>query len=243
MIIKTWSDYKSYRKSSSRITMEVENFLISQLKNDRDKVITEFSILYQPIIKSFVKKYLWSNVASEDLYCCGVEGLINSIDNFDPSKNVRFGTFCTHYILGGIRRVIDLTNNTIKRPSHVNRILHKIFIYDGEDFYSKLLDEGFTKEQIDNALLAKEIKMTHLEDALEVQNVDEYSIFNNIEILNSVKRLSPREMIAISLKFGLFDVKLHTYKELDKVLDCDSELLVRKIYEKLRELMKDELDI
>ena len=243
MKIKTWSDYKSYRKSSSRLTMEVENFLISQLKNDRDKVITEFSILYQPIIKSFVRKYLWSNVASEDLYCCGVEGLINSIDNFDPSKNVRFGTFCTHYILGGIRRVIDLTNNTIKRPSHVNRILHKIFIYDGEDFYSKLLDEGFTKEQIDNALLAKEIKMTHLEDALEVQNVDEYSIFNNIEILNSVKRLSPREMIAISLKFGLFDVKLHTYKELDKVLDCDSELLVRKIYEKLRELMKDELDI
>ena len=242
MKIKTWSDYKSYRKSSSRITMEVENFLISQLKNDRDKVITEFSVLYQPIIKSFVKKYLWSNVASEDLYCCGVEGLINSIDNFDPSKNVRFGTFCTHYILGGIRRVIDLTNNTIKRPSHVNRILHKIFIYDGEDFYSKLLEEGFTKEQIDNALLAKEIKMTHLEDALEVQNVDEYSIFNNIEILNSVKRLSPREMIAISLKFGLFDVKLHTYKELDKVLDCDSELLVRKIYEKLRELMKDELN-
>ena len=242
MIIKTWSDYKRYRKSSSRITMEVENFLISQLKNDRDKVITEFSVLYQPIIKSFVKKYLWSNVASEDLYCCGVEGLINSIDNFDPSKNVRFGTFCTHYILGGIRRVIDLTNNTIKRPSHVNRILHKIFIYDGEDFYSKLLEEGFTKDQIDNALLAKEIKMTHLEDALEVQNVDEYSIFNNIEILNSVKRLSPREMIAISLKFGLFDVKLHTYKELDKVLDCDSELLVRKIYEKLRELMKDELN-
>jgi RNA polymerase sigma factor (sigma-70 family) len=223
--------------------MEVENFLISQLKNDRDKVITEFSVLYQPIIKSFVKKYLWSNVASEDLYCCGVEGLINSIDNFDPSKNVRFGTFCTHYILGGIRRVIDLTNNTIKRPSHVNRILHKIFIYDGEDFYSKLLEEGFTKEQIDNALLAKEIKMTDLDSALEVQNVDEYSIFNNIEILNSVKRLSPREMIAISLKFGLFDVKLHTYKELDKVLDCDSELLVRKIYEKLRELMKDELDI
>jgi len=222
--------------------MEVENFLISQLKNDRDKVITEFSVLYQPIIKSFVKKYLWSNVASEDLYCSGVEGLINSIDNFDPSKNVRFGTFCTHYILGGIRRVIDLTNNTIKRPSHVNRILHKIFIYDGEDFYSKLLEEGFTKDQIDNALLAKEIKMTHLEDALEVQNVDEYSIFNNIEILNSVKRLSPREMIAISLKFGLFDVKLHTYKELDKVLDCDSELLVRKIYEKLRELMKDELN-
>ena len=242
MIIKTWSDYKRYRKSSSRLTMEVENFLISKLNDDRDKVITEFSILYEPIIKSFVKKYLWSNVASEDLYCSGVEGLINSIDNFDPSKNVRFGTFCTHYILGGIRRVIDLTNNTIKRPSHVNRILHKIFIYDGEDFYSKLLEEGFTKDQIDNALLAKEIKMTHLEDALEVQNVDEYSIFNNIEILNSVKRLSPREMIAISLKFGLFDVKLHTYKELDKVLDCDSELLVRKIYEKLRELMKDELN-
>lgn len=222
--------------------MEVENFLISKLENDRYKVITEFSILYQPIIKSFVKKYLWSNVASEDLYCSGVEGLINAIDNFDTSKNVRFGTYATHYMLGNIRRVIDLTNNTIKRPSHVNRILHKIFVYEGEDFYEDLLSQGFTRDQIDNALVAKEIKMTNLQDALEVLKTDEYSIFNNIEILNSVKRLSPREMIAISLKFGLFDVKLHTYKELDKVLDCDSELLVRKIYEKLRELMKDELN-
>ena len=223
--------------------MEVENFLISKLENDRYKVITEFSILYQPIIKSFVKKYLWSNVASEDLYCSGVEGLINAIDNFDTSKNVRFGTYATHYMLGNIRRVIDLTNNTIKRPSHVNRILHKIFVYEGEDFYEDLLSQGFTRDQIDNALVAKEIKMTNLQDALEVLKTDEYSIFNNIEILNSVKRLSPREMIAISLKFGLFDVKIHTYKELDKVLDCDSELLVRKIYEKLRELFKDELDI
>ena len=242
MKIKTWSDYKYYRKSSSRLTMEVENFLISKLQNDRDKVITEFSVLYGPIIKSFVKKYLWSNVASEDLYCSGVEGLINAIDNFDTSKNVRFGTYATHYMLGNIRRVIDLTNNTIKRPSHVNRILHKIYIYEGDDFYGELLSQGFTKDQIDNALVAKEIKMTDLDDAIEVQTVDEYSIFNNIEILNSVKRLSPREMIAISLKFGLFDVKIHTYKELDKVLDCDSELLVRKIYEKLRELMKDELN-
>ena len=242
MKIKTWSDYKYYRKSSSRLTMEVENFLISKLQNDRDKVITEFSVLYGPIIKSFVKKYLWSNVASEDLYCSGVEGLINAIDNFDVSKNVRFGTYATHYMLGNIRRVIDLTNNTIKRPSHVNRILHKIFVYEGEDFYEDLLSQGFTRDQIDNALVAKEIKMTNLQDALEVLKTDEYSIFNNIEILNSVKRLSPREMIAISLKFGLFDVKIHTYKELDKVLDCDSELLVRKIYEKLRELMKDELN-
>lgn len=242
MKIKTWSDYKYYRKSSSRLTMEVENFLISKLQNDRDKVITEFSVLYGPIIKSFVKKYLWSNVASEDLYCSGVEGLINAIDNFDTSKNVRFGTYATHYMLGNIRRVIDLTNNTIKRPSHVNRILHKIFVYEGEDFYEDLLSQGFTRDQIDNALVAKEIKMTNLQDALEVLKTDEYSIFNNIEILNSVKRLSPREMIAISLKFGLFDVKIHTYKELDKVLDCDSELLVRKIYEKLRELMKDELN-
>ena len=242
MKIKTWSDYKYYRKSSSRLTMEVENFLISKLQNDRDKVITEFSVLYGPIIKSFVKKYLWSNVASDDLYCSGVEGLINAIDNFDTSKNVRFGTYATHYMLGNIRRVIDLTNNTIKRPSHVNRILHKIFVYEGEDFYEDLLSQGFSKDQIDNALVAKEIKMTNLQDALEVLKTDEYSIFNNIEILNSVKRLSPREMIAISLKFGLFDLKIHTYKELDKVLDCDSELLVRKIYEKLRELMKDELN-
>ena len=243
MKINNWKDYKFYRKTSNKVNEEVEKFLISQLSCHRDKVILEFSELYQPIIRSFVKKYLWSNVASEDLFCCGIEGLINAIDHFDSSKNFRFGTFATHYILGGIRRVIDLTNNTIKKPSHVNRILHKIYIYEGEDYYEKLLSDGFTRDQIDNALVARDIKMTDIDDALEVQTIDVYEIFKDVDLKTALKKLPPKESTAIVLKFGLFDTRLHTYKEMDKIFYCDTELWIKKLLQKLKELIENEPNI
>jgi len=241
MKIKTWSDYKYYRKSNSRVNLDVENFLISQLERERDKVILEFCNLYHPIIKSFVRKYMWSNVSEEDLYSCGREGLIVSIDNFDISKNFRFGTYATHYILGGIRRVVDLTNNTIKKPSHVNRIIHKLnTMPEDAEAYSFLMNEGYTVDQIENGLDAKELKMTGLDDALEIQTVDIYEIFQDADLKTALKKLPPRENAAIVLKFGLFNTKLHTYKEMDKIFYCDSELWMKKLLSKLKELIENE---
>lgn len=241
MTIKTWADYKYYRKTNNRVNLDVENFLISQLAKDRDKVILEFCNLYHPIIKSFVRKYSWSNVSEEDLYSCGREGLIVSIDNFDISKKFRFGTYATHYILGGIRRVVDLTNNTIKRPSHVNRIIHKLnTIPEDADVYSFLMNEGYTMDQIDNGINAREIKMSDLSDALEVKTVDHYEIFDDINLKCSLNKLTARESAAIVLKFGLFKTKLHTYKELDKIFYCDTELWMRKLLTKLKELLENE---
>lgn len=241
MKIRTWSDYKLYRKTDSRLNEEVEKFLISQLQTHRDKVILEFCDIYNPIIKSIVKKYLWSNVASEDLFSAGREGLIISIDNFIPEKNFRFGTFATHYILGGIRRIIDQTNTTIKKPSHVNRIIHKINLLNESDcVMDKLIEQGFSKDQILNALVAKEIKMTDLDDAIEVQTFDHYEIFQNAKLKTALKKLSPKESTAIVLKFGLFDTRLHTYKELDNVFSCDTELWMKKLLGKLKELLENE---
>lgn len=243
MKIRTWSDYKLYRKTDSRLNEEVEKFLISQLQTHRDKVILEFCDIYNPIIKSIVKKYLWSNVASEDLFSAGREGLIISIDNFIPEKNFRFGTFATHYILGGIRRIIDQTNTTIKKPSHVNRIIHKINLLNESDcVMDKLIEQGFSKDQILNALVAKEIKMTDLDDAIEVQTFDHYEIFQNAKLKTALKKLSPKESTAIVLKFGLFDTRLHTYKELDNVFSCDTELWMKKLLGKLKELLENEPD-
>ena len=41
--------------------------ILDNAGKDRDKVILEFCNYYHPIIKSFVKKYNWSNVSEEDL--------------------------------------------------------------------------------------------------------------------------------------------------------------------------------
>jgi hypothetical protein len=55
-----------------------------------------------------------------------------------------------------------------------------------------------------------------------------------------LKKLPPRENAAIVLKFGLFNTKLHTYKEMDKIFYCDSELWMKKLLTKLKELIENE---
>ena len=63
------------------------------------------------------QKYKWTNVSYEDMIAVGIEGIISSADNFDSTRNVRFGTIATHYILGRIRRIIDAESHTIRKPS------------------------------------------------------------------------------------------------------------------------------
>jgi hypothetical protein len=95
-------------------------------------------------------------------------------------------------------------------------------------------------DQIENGLDAKEIKMTGLDDALEIQTVDIYEIFQDVDLKTALKKLPPRECTAIVLKFGLFNTRLHTYKELDKIFYCDSELWMKKLLMKVKELIQNE---
>jgi DNA-directed RNA polymerase sigma subunit (sigma70/sigma32) len=58
-------------------------------------------------------------------------------------------------------------------------------------------------------------------------------IYHYIEELTTC--LTPKEKHALSLKFGLDGSEPLTYKELDKALGCDSELVVSRCFKKIRE--------
>jgi DNA-directed RNA polymerase sigma subunit (sigma70/sigma32) len=47
--------------------------------------------------------------------------------------------------------------------------------------------------------------------------------------------LTSKEKHALSLKFGLDGSEPLTYKELDKELGCDSELVISRCFKKIRE--------
>lgn len=86
--------------------------LAKKLKNLKDyrstvdpKVKDEIIIEYAPLIKYIAQKIasrLPSNVELDDLTSCGVIGLMDAIEKFDPSRDNKFKTYAEFRIRGAI---------------------------------------------------------------------------------------------------------------------------------------------
>ncbi len=65
------------------------------------------------LVLSVIKRFSSSNENVDDLFQIGCIGLIKSIDNFDPTMNVKFSTYAVPMIIGEIRRYLR-DNNSIR---------------------------------------------------------------------------------------------------------------------------------
>lgn len=239
--IKTWAIYNFEKQKVKRLSADMEIFLLHNvlIAKYRERALEELIFFNAPLVHHIARKYKWSNVLYDDLIASGIEGIIAAADVFDFSKKVRFATLATHYILGRIRRIVDQENNTIRKPSHINLITIQI---------NKLKDEEISEDDLKSLVLGRyslnQLKLANqcrnqttlpLEDFAELPDDkrENDEIFCLIEKYMSV--LTKQEKYALSLKFGLDGNNPHTYKELDLVLKCDSELVIARCYKKIRE--------
>lgn len=81
---KLWEEYS--RKPSTEL---------------RDRLIVEYADLVK-VVAGRMSMYLGRNVEYDDLVGYGVFGLIESVDRFNPTKNVKFETFASQRIRGAI---------------------------------------------------------------------------------------------------------------------------------------------
>ena len=65
------------------------------------------------LVLSVIRRFSASNENVDDLFQIGCIGLIKSIDNFDPSLDVKFSTYAVPMIIGEIRRYLR-DNNAIR---------------------------------------------------------------------------------------------------------------------------------
>lgn len=245
--IRSWSDYHLAKRENLKPTIEMESFLIEKTKKDKkekDKATLELLSFLENTVTYTAKKYYWSNVENDDLISAGNEGIISAIESFDHTKNTKFTTFATYYIIGRIRRIVDLENNTIKKPSHINRTISKINSLKLENpevsDLKILLDKKTSLNTLEMALKAKEQKLYDIDDYWDVEYEENEEFIDKILVDNLLEKLSELEKKAITLKFGLQNNDSHTYKQLDKILDKDSEIIVLRALKKLREILKEE---
>ena len=102
----------------------LKEYYNKKTKELRDKVI----VAYLPLVKLVsgnLAIYCSGILETEDLYQYGVFGLIDAIDKFDTTKDLKFGTYATFRIRGEIVdniRKLDIVPRSIT-PTYRGRSL------------------------------------------------------------------------------------------------------------------------
>ncbi|CAM2984770.1 RNA polymerase sporulation sigma factor SigK [Hathewaya histolytica] len=166
------------------------------------------------LVAHIVKKYSFTGKEMDDLISIGTVGLIKAIDSFDTSKGTRLATYAARCIENEILMLIR--NN--------KKIKSEVYLQD---------PIGIDKE-------GNEISL------MDVLSSDDDSIIEIVEMKIQVKKLyekiqtslSERENIIIKERYGLFDGKPKTQREIAKSLGISRSYVSRIEKRALKKLNK-----
>lgn len=174
------------------------------------------------LVLSVIKRFGGSNENADDLFQIGCIGLIKSIDNFDPTLNVKFSTYAVPMIIGEIRRYLR-DNNSIRVSRSLRDTAYKA-IYAREGYMKKNLKEptineiaeeiGISKEDIVYAMDAIQTPVSlydpvyteggdtlYVMDQISDKKNKEENWVETISLREAIDRLGEREKHIIELRF------------------------------------------
>lgn len=174
------------------------------------------------LVLSVIKRFSGNSENVDDLFQIGCIGLIKSIDNFDPTMNVKFSTYAVPMIIGEIRRYLR-DNNAIRVSRSLRDTAYKA-IHARELLMKQNLQEptipeiaaetGLTKEEIVFALDAIQSPVSLYEpvytdggdtlyvmDQISDKKSREETWVEELSLSDAMKRLGEREHYIIQLRF------------------------------------------
>ena len=207
------------------------------------------------LIWGLAKRFKDRGYEMDDLYQVAVMGFIKAIKKFDTSFDVKLSTYAVPYILGEIRRYMQI-DGSIKISRSIKELQYKISEIQKE--FSKKGKEptiediakqaNATKEEVLIALESKKpinsIYETDSsdEDGISIldkisTNVDEQTeITNRIVLSDLINKLSEREKQVILLRY----FRGRTQSEVAKVIGVN-QVQISRIERKVLSLMKKKL--
>ena len=89
-----------------RLTYRESEEMLSRIKEGDASARETFALANARLVLSIIKRFPQAKVSSDDLFQAGMIGLMKSIDNFDPTMEVKFSTYAVPMIIGEIRRYL-----------------------------------------------------------------------------------------------------------------------------------------
>ena len=174
------------------------------------------------LVLSVIRRFASGNENVDDLFQIGCVGLIKSIDNFDPTLNVKFSTYAVPMILGEIKRYLR-DNNSIRVSRSLRDTAYKAIcmkeLLTKKNLQDPTIPEiakelGIPKEDIVQAFDAIQSPISLYEpmytdggdtlyvmDQISDQKNKEDTWVENLSLEDAIKRLGEREKHIIELRF------------------------------------------
>ncbi|SHG93247.1 sigma-70 family RNA polymerase sigma factor [Tepidibacter thalassicus] len=232
--------------NESDIWIKYKSTKDEKAKNELKKEIILRYIKLVKIISGRLYNYYGSNIEYDDLVSYGIIGLIDAIEKYDYSKNIKFETYASVRIRGAIIdeiRNLDWIPRSIRQKSKLIKDAYaKLENKLGREPNTNELAEELGKSEDEILKLLEETNIYNvvsleeeLNDNFKIQIEDTSSDVNPEEslirkdIIESLKKaldvLNERERLIINLYYyeGL------TYKEIGKILNI-SESRISQIH-------------
>ena len=194
---------------------EEYNCLIKAKKGDEEAKNT--LILHNLRLVVFIaKKYQNNQYDLEDLVSIGTIGLIKGINTYKIDKNIRRATYSSRCIANEILMFLRKNKKTINEVS-----LDDIINYDSEGNAMQLVDVLKTDDDV---------------------VLEEFLKSNNAEVLQKeIEKLDDREKQIMTMRYGLYNTKEYTQKEVADRLNISQSYISRiekKIIRRIKYLLK-----
>jgi RNA polymerase primary sigma factor len=234
------------------LSEERERHLVTQLEGDDRDLSEDAKVeLIESNLRLVVKiahEFRGSRLPLRDLISAGNDGLIYSVDKFDPTKGARFATYAVWWIKQFIRRAIEYQSTAIRIPAQTANKLRKI--KNARIELARKLDRVPTDTEVAEEIGLTERVVTSLrrvdlsffslhelvgsEESTEIMDLipdekmsnpfQELGRDDSIEDLYSVmEHLKEREQEVLKLRFGLDGEDPMTLENIAQVLGITRE--------------------
>lgn len=173
------------------------------------------------LVDILIKKFKYSYLDRDDLRQAGLMGLFQATLHFDESKNIKFNTFATYYVIGAIKKEIR-DNRLIKLSDKFNKI-------KGLSYNNYTIDDiqsctGYSREIINEAIASSD-RIEKYDDINVISDKEEsfyIKLKEKIEELNKEKRFKK-----IAFIMYLYYFEKITQKEIGERLNLGQSQISR----------------
>ncbi len=197
------------------LTAEEERYLLERFYDDHKAVRRVLIERNLRLVVYIARKFENTGIHIEDLISIGTIGLIKAINTFRPEKNIKLATYASRCIENEILMFLRKNSN---RKGEVS------------------IDEPLNVDWDGNELLLSDVLSGDEDEAVHIleEEVDRQLL------QKAVKRLSEREQLIISLRFGLDGKREQTQKEVADLLGI-SQSYISRLEKRIIARLKNEI--